>query len=298
MKNLSEFEKYHPIVNLIYFLAVTSVSIFVMHPVFLVISFISSFIYSVFLNGHRAMKFNFLFILPMLLIASAANPLFVHEGTTILAYFYNGNPLTLESITYGVASSFMLVSVIMWFSCYNSIMTSDKFIYIFGRIMPGISLVLSMVLRFVPKYKSQIKVISNSQKCIGRDTATGKLIVRVKNGLKILSIMLTWALENGVDTADSMKARGYGLKGRTSYSNYHFDNRDKIVITIIFILFLAVLLGIAKGYAFIRFYPTVKVAAVTEESSAVYVSFCLLCFIPVIIDIMEDWKWKYLKYLD
>ncbi|MDD4088688.1 MAG: energy-coupling factor transporter transmembrane component T [Tissierellia bacterium] len=298
MKYSSEFWKYHPFVNLIYFLAVIGISIFIMHPVFLCISFACSFIYSVLLNGRQALKFNLLFLLPMMLVVLMINPLFVHEGATIITYFYNGNPLTLESIIYGAASSFMFVTVIMWFSCYNAVMSSDKFIYIFGRIIPCMSLILSMVMRFVPKYKSQIKVISNSQKCVGYDITAGNLITRAKNGLKILSIMLTWALENGVDTADSMKARGYGLKGRTSYSNYRFDNRDKIITAFISILLSIVLFGITKGYTYIRFYPTVKAADFTLDSTAVYVSYAMLCFIPIIIDIREDIKWKYLKYQD
>ena len=33
-------------------------------------------------------------------------------------------------------------------------------------------------------------------------------------------------LENAIDTSDSMKSRGYGLTGRTAYSNSVFDKRD------------------------------------------------------------------------
>ncbi len=295
MKNTDAFGTYHPFVNLIYFIAVISISIFIMHPVILCISFFSCFTYSIMLNGHRAVKFNLLYMLPMMLIAAVFNPLFVHEGATILSYFYNGNPLTLESVAYGAASALMLVSVIIWFSCYNAVLTSDKFIYLFGRIIPSMSLILSMVLRFVPKYKAQIKVISNAQKCIGRSTSNGNIIERAKNGLKILSIMLTWALENGIDTADSMNARGYGLKGRTSFSNFRFDSRDRTATLIIVILNAALLYGIGAGHTYIRFYPTVKLADLSVTSMFVYVCYLVLCFIPIIIDIMEVLKWKYLK---
>ena len=74
------------------------------------------------------------------------------------------------------------------------------------------SLLLSMTLRFVPKFKSQIKVVSDAQKCVGRDISNGGVLERAKNGLTILSVMITWALENAIETADSMKSRGYGLK--------------------------------------------------------------------------------------
>ena len=289
------FSTYHPFVNLIFFIMVIGITIFVMHPLILTVSFLSSFIYSVRLKGSKAIKFNFFYLIPVMVTAAIFNPIFVHEGITVLTYFYNGNPLTMESIVYGVVSSVMLVSVIIWFSCFNAVMSSDKFIFLFGRIMPGMSLILSMVLRFVPKYKAQIKVVSNGQKCIGRNITKGSLVERARNGLKILSIMLTWALENGVDTADSMKSRGYGLKGRTSFSNYRVDSRDiKAVIALMFVS-IVMLHGMVSGFTYIRFYPTIKIAEFTKTSLAVYLCFGILCFIPVIIDIAEELKWKYLK---
>ena len=205
---INSFKSYHPVINFYYFFMVILFSMFFMHPIFLIISFVSSFIYSVYLNGKKALKFNILYMVPFLVFAAVINPAFSHQGVTIIAYFSTGNPLTLESIVYGVASAMMFTSVILWFSCYNAVMTSDKFIYLFGRIIPGLSLIFSMVLRFVPKYKAQIKVISNAQKCIGRDASHGNIFRRARNGVKIISIMITWALENAIETADSMKSRG------------------------------------------------------------------------------------------
>ena len=98
----------------------------------------------------------------------------------------------------------MFVSVLLWFSCSNAVMTSDKLTYLFGRIIPSLSLIFSMVLRFVPRFKTQIQVISNAQKCIGRGVDEGSILTRAKNGIKILSMLTTWALENGITTADSM----------------------------------------------------------------------------------------------
>ena len=134
--------------------------------------------------------------------------------------------MTLESILYGIVAASMIATVICWFSCFNKIMTSDKFIYLFGRIIPSLSLILSMTFRFVPKFKEQIQEVSNAQKSMGRDTSEGSVFIRVKNSIRILSAVITWSLENAIDTSDSMKSRGYGLTGRTAYSNYVFDKRD------------------------------------------------------------------------
>ena len=79
----------------------------------------------------------------------------------------------------------------LWFSSYNEVMTSDKFVYLFGRVIPALSLVLSMALRFIPKFKAQMQVVSEAQACIGRDTKNGSVFQRVGNAVKIFSIMVT-----------------------------------------------------------------------------------------------------------
>jgi energy-coupling factor transport system permease protein len=214
-----------------------------LHPVFLAISMSGSFIYTVSLSGKRTLKFALIFLIPMMLVAGAVNPLFNHRGVTILRYM-GDNPLTLESILYGVAIAVMFGTVILWFSCVNVVMTSDKLMYLFGRIIPSLSMMFSMVLRFVPKFKNQIRLISNSQKCIGRDISDGTLRQRARHGIKILSIMVSWALENAIDTADSMRSRGYGLPGRSSFAIYRFDSRDRRALICFVILILLVIAGV------------------------------------------------------
>ena len=104
----------------------------------------------------------------MAVFAALVNPAFNHEGATILTYLPSGNPLTLESMLYGAAAAVMLASVVLWFSSYNEVMTSDKFVYLFGRVIPALSLVLSMSLRFIPKFKVQMQTVSEAQACIGQ----------------------------------------------------------------------------------------------------------------------------------
>ncbi len=289
------FSTFHPIVNFTYFTAVIVFGMFFTHPILLGIAFMSSFTYSVMLKGKRAVKFNLIYMLPMLLLMAVLNPAFNHAGITILFYLESGNPVTLESILYGASSAGMFITVILWFSCYNVVMTSDKFIYLFGRIIPALSLILSMIFRFVPRYTAQIKVISNAQKCIGRDVSQGSLFKRARNGLNILSVMTTWALENAIDTADSMKSRGYGLPRRTSFSIFRFDKRDKTSFGIMAGLMVIVFIGAVMGQNTMRFFPSVKSAEITLFSIGIYAAYALFCMLPVIINILEEIKWKYIK---
>ncbi|HIU49034.1 MAG TPA: energy-coupling factor transporter transmembrane protein EcfT [Candidatus Avimonoglobus intestinipullorum] len=289
------FSRYHPAVNFLYFALVLVCSMFFMHPVCLAISLVCSFAYSVKLNGKRALKFNLAYLLPLLLVSALINPAFNHEGVTILAYLPSGNPLTLESIAYGIAAACMIVSVICWFSCYNAVMTSDKFIYLFGRIIPALSLIFSMVLRFVPRFKAQVRVVSDAQKCIGRDVSNGGIIQRAKHGLTILSIMVTWALENAIETADSMKSRGYGRPGRTAFSIYTFDARDGKALLAIGAAGLYTIAGAVLGGMEFRFFPSMKGIGLTPYSASVFIVYLVLCTIPLFIEFWEDRTWKAIR---
>lgn len=287
----STFETYHPIINFGYFCAVIILGMFLLHPVLLGIAIIASFSYSVLLNGRGAMKFNLLFLLPMMVVIAIVNPLFNHLGETVLWYFLD-EPITMESFLYGTVTACMFGTIILWFSCYNAIMTSDKFIYLFGRIMPSISLVFSMALRFVPAFRERIKVISRAQKCIGQDVTNGRLADKVRHGLKILSIMITWALENGIDTADSMRARGFGLKGRTVFSIYRFDARDTVVALLMVVFLAVVITGAALGVCRAEFFPSIEFHPLDPITAAVYGAYALLCFLPILLDIKEKIQWK------
>lgn len=289
------FSSFHPLINFIYFISVIVFSMFFMHPIFQGIAFISAFTYSVMLKGKKGWLFTIFYMLPMLLFMAILNPVFNHEGVTILFYLKSGNPVTLESTLYGVSAAVMFITVIMWFSCYNAVMTSDKFIYLFGKVIPALSLLFSMVLRFVPRYIEQIKAISQAQKCIGRDITQGNVLQRAKNGVKILSIMTTWALENAIETADSMKSRGYGLPGRTSFSIFRFDHRDKWTLGILLSLIAVVAIGASMGLNTIRFFPSIKFVGLTPISLLIYLAYFILCMLPVVINIQEALKWKHIQ---
>ena len=289
---MSEFKTYHPIVNFVYFVFVIGFSCVFMHPACLCISLLSGFTYSVMLKGKKAIKTNLIYMLPMLLMMALINPAFNHEGVTIIEYLPSGNPLTLESIIYGLSAAIMIVSVICHFSCYNEVMTSDKFIYLFGKIIPAMSLIISMTLRFVPKFASQLKVVTNAQRCMGRDVSNGSIIKRAKNGLNILSIMTTWSLENAIETADSMKSRGYGIPGRTAFSIFTFDKRDKKALICILLLGIYTLAGKLMGGMYFEFFPSMKMADFSVFSLSVFLAYLLLCICPIIIELWEVRKWK------
>ena len=288
------FSGFHPLINLVYFIAVIGFSMFFTHPVCLAVSLVCAITYSIYMNGKKAVRFTLIYMLPILILTALLNPAFNHRGATILAYLPGGNPLTLESILFGISAAVMLITVISWFSCLNVVMTGDKLVYLFGRAIPALSLILAMALRFVPRFTAQLKIISNAQKCVGRDVSSGNLLQKMKHGIKILSIMVTWALENAIETADSMKSRGYGLPGRTAFSIFRFDRRDGCALVFILACAAVVIAGNYTGAYRFRYFPTVK-GEWTGAALFVFAAYFALCVFPLVINLKEDIKWRHLK---
>lgn len=295
MKNKDTFSSYHPIVNLIYFCFVLGFSMFLMHPASLLISAFCSLCYNISLNGRNSVNFIFKFAVPMLILTAIINPAFNHRGTVVLCNLPTGNPLTLESIIYGIAAGIMLVSVLLWFNCFNSVMSSDKFIYLFGKIIPSLSLMISMILRFVPKFKKQFDNVKETQSAMGHDVSSKSLLKRLKNVLNCFSITVTWSLENSIDTADSMKCRGYGLKGRTAFSNYKFNQKDRYCLMWLCFCVIYLLSGIVSGNMYWRYFPNMQGINATPVSISFFVVYSALCITPIVINKREDKKWKSLK---
>lgn len=286
------FEGYHPTITFLYFGMMFAGVLAFPHPLAQVISLVCALFYAVEQEGREAARFTLKFCLPMLLLTAVINPAFSHEGVTILAYLPTGNPLTLESILYGLSAGTMLVCTLLWFRNFNRVITSDKFVYLLGRILPVLSLVLSMTLRFIPRFKTQLSAVAQGQRSIGRDVSRGSLWSRAKTAITILSVTVTWALENAIETADSMKSRGYGLKGRTAFSIYRFDGRDRNMLCWLGFCGLFLLAGVmAHGFDF-RYFPSVRGAALTSVSCTFYLVYVALCITPAAINIREERRWN------
>jgi len=291
MDHRDTFSGCHPAVNFLYFALVLVFTMVFLHPVSLVLSMGTALLYLVALKGTGTVKQGMKVLIPMMLMAAILNPAFNHEGVTILTYLPSGNPLTLESILRGLAGAVMLAAVITWFQCYSAVMTSDKFVYLFGRVIPALSLVLSMTLRFIPKFRAQLGVVTQAQRCLGRDVSQGSVAQRVRTGITILSILITWSLENAIETADSMKGRGYGLPGRTAFSIYRFDKRDRALLIWLLTLGGYILVGWLTGNLAWQYAPVIG-GAMGLLPLTFQGAYLALCLTPVLLNRKEDQAWN------
>ena len=294
LKTESGLSLYHPWVSFIYFAAVIAGTLLFIHPVFVGVSLLCAIFASVMINGRKTVFATLGFGIPMFIFIAIANPLFNHRGATILFYLFE-NPVTLEAIVYGIVSAGMMFAAVVWFTCYNTVVTSDKFIYIFGRILPSVALIVSMTLSLIPRLIEQVKVIADSQRSIGLDWKSGSIKQRIRAGARVLSILVSWALEDAVITADSMKARGYGQKKRSTFSIFRFGKKDAKMLAVIVILFAAEIFTYISGRGTMEFYPAMVFPEIDFMDVIIYVLYIMLGILPAVIQIKEDLKWKQLK---
>lgn len=286
------FSNYHPIVNLTYFLMVLGCASLLRHPVCLEIALVSSTIYASVLTGKENLIRIIKGMLPMSVMIIIINPLVNHQGVTILGYFRSGNPFTLEACIYGFAAAAIIWSLVQWFVCWNRIMTTEKLIYLFGRLMPALSLVVSMSLRFVPRYQRQLHKIMDAQKQLGKFGKGAGVISRLKLSIRVLSIMTTWAIEHAVETAQSMKGRGYGLPGRTAFSIYRWQARDTRLFIFELVLGVSVLIGGIRGSFQWSWMPIMSSLHITVENGLIFGSYLLLTLLPAGLNGKEEMEWK------
>ena len=288
------FSEYNPIINFAFFIGAIGLGMFFTHPAFAACSVFFSALYLYTIKGRESLKFiggmGIMFI-----VLSLINGLFNSMGETVL-FVYFGRNYTLEALLYGMCTSAMLISVFLWFASYNSIMSNDKFMFIFGRIIPSGSLIISMALRLVTIYKNKIIQIHTARKCIGKGAADeNDRISALKNGSTVISTLATWALEGGVITADSMRMRGYGLPGRTTFSNYRFGMRDKALLGGMVLLSAVIIFCAAMGASSAEFIPVINITSGGIYFYAGLISYILFLSIAPIINITEAVRWCILR---
>ncbi len=290
-----EFSTYHPIVNMAFFLSAIITGMFFLNPAFVAISIINGVIYLLSLKGSKAIK-ELLYMLALFVLLTIINPLFDRMGATVL-FRYFGRPYTLEALIYGMTLGGMAVAILCWFACYNAIITSDKFIYIFGKLIPAVSLILSMILRLIPNFIKKTRQISAARASIGMaGSSSESRKEKIRNGTTVLSALTSWALEGGIITADSMRSRGYGTGKRTTFAKYRFATRDIALSAVLLILLAAVIFCAAKGCTKTEYVPYFTMIWFGDIYMLTgFTAYTVFLIIPTVLNCKEKIKWRILR---
>ncbi|EEM41021.1 Cobalt transport protein [Bacillus thuringiensis serovar sotto str. T04001] len=217
------------------------------------------------------------------------NSLLTHRGRTTL-FWLGDSRIKLEAIMFGIVMGLLLVAVMFTFASYNDIISSHKFLYLFSRISPKVALLTMITVRFVPLFIRRLKKITLVQKTKGVQVDSGSIIERVKNGMQLLQVLLICSLEDALQTADSMQARGFGVTKRTTYIRYRMERRDWYTLSYLIILFIAAIICSNYGGGKLIIYPKVESILFQQYDGMMFVVFTMFISLPIIME-GREWIW-------
>jgi len=275
----------HPTVMLFYYAGGMAFGMLLFHPLILLCGWIACLIVNWHLDGGRAWRHWALPIISILLFVMIVNPLVSHRGRTV--WFYLGDAaITMESVAYGITMALSLLGLLTLFVSYRIVLTERKFLYLFARISPRMALLTMMAAGMVPRLRRRLSTLMLVQQTRGVTVAEGTIAARARSGARLIASLLAWTLDDALQTADSMQARGYGTGPRSSYPAFAFRGRDRWTAAGLLAFAAIILVLWWNGSGFLNIYP--RLAPVALDSGdcwtmAAYLSFLLL---PL------AWEWR------
>lgn len=294
MNNHYGFIGLHPAVSFLYYIGLFAFSMIFQHPYFLVSAFIAVVLLNIFHDGGKKVLSGFYFYIFIAIMILVINPLFSHRGSMILFYFLE-QPITLESVVYGFMMMMMILTILIAFLSFQFVISEDKFMYLFSSFTPKTALLIMMSFRFVPLLKRRLQEITSVQKTRGVSVMYGSFKERARAGINVLHILLTWSLEEGLQTADSMKARGYGLGTRSSFYIYRFYKKDLLILIWFIVLSILLLIFGIVGFGKLEIYPQLEGLKLLDGELYIYGLFILFLFTPHVMEGRELVRWRYWK---
>ncbi|MFX3625345.1 MAG: energy-coupling factor transporter transmembrane component T [Ectobacillus sp.] len=289
----SAFSHVHPAVAFGYYIGLIILGMTLLHPIILATSVLFLFLLNILQGNGAIMKKTIVASLLLGMMIAVINPLLTHRGSTILFYFLD-NPITLEAVTYGYTMALSFFVIALAFVSYNQMITSHKFLYLFSRISPKMALLTMIAIRFVPLFIRRLRQIGLVQQTKGVDIGGGPLKYRVQSGMKLLSVLLVCSLEEALQTADSMQARGFGVKKRSTYIRYSMNYRDWAIAASLLVLFCVCAAGFINGGGVLVIYPALEAMAFDAKDWVAFVSFILYINVPLLLE-GREWIWWHIQ---
>lgn len=286
---MNQMKRLHPVSLFLYFSMMMVLIMFTSYPQILLLSVLSGITF----QGMLQKKFPYktiLFSAGLTVLSALLNPFLTHKGITILFYF-NGKAITWEAMVYGAFMGMTLSAAFFWFQCFSFFLTREKLLFLFRKV-PKMGMILTMSFRFIPMFLEKWKQIHDTQMVMG-NVREDTYQEQIQGQLNTCSILMTWSLENGMDTADSMRARGYELSGKTTFSLFRFRKEDGILLAFMVIVAGMLIIGMTKGALSFTCYPSLTKINHSLISKLCTGLYGLTAFLPVLLEIKEVIQWKY-----
>lgn len=277
------FASYHPALSALFFAAVLVCAACFDHPVYAGIGATGALAASVALRGRHALAFDAAALVAGALWA-AGFAATTHFGVTVLGYTIEGNRITLEAASCGAVQGIRLAAVLIWASCAVAVFTSDKVVFLLGRVSPRLSLAAAMILRLIPRTDAQRRAQGCAQAGIGRGPGQGGALVRVCRAGQRAGALVDAVIAGLFQAHASGVARGVRLRGRSAFALYRFDNRDRALVLALVALITVTGVAASLGQTGIQYNPTLAWLPLTAPGCAFMAAYAALCLTPTILE--------------
>lgn len=286
----SRFERFHPLVSFLYYAGSIALLILMLHPIFLGIAVIIICLINVIHDRLSGIRRWLLFIVTTFFLMLIMNPMFNERGQHLL-FAINEHRITVEAVVYGGMNAMSIITILALFVSFNVIMTPNKLLFLFSKILPQFAVLLMLTLRFIPLMRRRLEEITVVQRSKGITVSQGNWRTRVKTGMQYVQTLLTYSLEEAIQTADSMKARGYGQGARSSYEYFKIRKSDVITILFLIALFCFILVGRLSGFGYLTIYPIMEAWQLPWAEANVLFCYIIFLSFPLIVEAGGWFQW-------
>jgi energy-coupling factor transport system permease protein len=287
----TRFDRFHPLVTFLFYAGAVSLLILMLHPFFLVISIAVIFFINIRHDGLRGLRRWSFFIFTTFILMVIMNPLFNERGRHLLVEI-NQHRVTLEAVVYGGMNALSIIGIIALFVSYNIIMTPNKLLFLFSKVLPQFAVLLMLTLRFIPLMRRRLEEISVVQKSKGLSVSHGSWRARAKTGMLYVQTLLTFSLEEAIQTADSMKARGYGQDQRSSYEYFKINQLDITAIIYLLCLFGFIVIERFWGFGVLTVYPIMESWHLSLMDTTVLICYTMFLSFPLQVEAGGMFRWR------
>ncbi|MDO4848453.1 MAG: energy-coupling factor transporter transmembrane component T [Coriobacteriia bacterium] len=282
------FASCHASVPATLFAGILALTMFCVQPVLVAISLMGALAFSALARGGRATLAGLRWQLPMLVLVCLANPFFSASGSTLLLRL---GPVCiyLESLAYGAVMGALMVAVVLWFEGAAAVLTQDRLLGLAHGRAASISLVISMSAQLMPQMLRRGRGVEAS---LAACTAAGPCPGLRDRLTRESGQLMGWALEDSLERADAMRARGWESGARrTSYQPDVLCESDAARLCGIVLALAACALLAVAACAQWRFYPTMPSLLAWWG----YVPYAALMFLPAGAALSERLRWRGLE---
>lgn len=283
------WSSYHPLVNVLFFACVIAATVSFTHPAFVLAGVMSALIYMLKVRGRQGLRYVAGAVAAGVCWAVGFTAT-MHFGTTRLVGAVIGNPITLEALACGAVQGARLIGLLLWLNCLVAVLTADKVGYVLGRVSPRLSLAFALLLRAAPVLNERRRGVMQAIAGVYGSGARERPGFRLRLACRRAGAVLSWAIDRGFTVQFSLSSRGAQLKGRTAFSRYRFDTRDRTVVIVLVLLATLTGVGAALDQTVLVFDPELVAVPWTAASLFFLVCYMGLCLLPWLLQTVGEYR--------